>query len=287
VSTVQITAPWLDAFRKGMADLQWVEGRDYVIDARNTNGVEQAGPALAAELVATQPDLLLVHGDESARQLAQITKRPQSYLPMLKIPSATSLQRACDVLAVTRRVLTSLARDLAAIRLQLLKEAVPRVAHIVLLFDSTYVGSASQVKVIDEAAARLRMRVTSIGLRQAADVESAFNAARHWAPRLHFGSRPCPPRTPSDRRSLHDLQGPVISEISTFAEAGGLMSYGPSWKDNFAARPATWTRSSRARNRATCRSSSRLSLSWCSYENRQGDRYQVPAIHPAARRPGD
>ena len=67
-------AAWLAAFRQGMLELHWVEGRDYVIDARFANGVAQALPGLAAELVATRPDLLLAPGDEAARLLAQRTK---------------------------------------------------------------------------------------------------------------------------------------------------------------------------------------------------------------------
>ena len=53
-----------------MSELSWVDGRDYVIDARYTNGDTQAAPSLAAELVATQPDLLLATADEAVWQLA-------------------------------------------------------------------------------------------------------------------------------------------------------------------------------------------------------------------------
>ena len=74
LASAQTTAAWLAAFRAGMAELRWVEGRDYVIDARHAGGVPQAGPSLAAELVATRPDLLLTTADEPARLLAQRTK---------------------------------------------------------------------------------------------------------------------------------------------------------------------------------------------------------------------
>ena len=52
LTSAKFSAHWLAAFRAGMAELRWVEGRDYAIDARYANGVLQAGPALAAELVA-------------------------------------------------------------------------------------------------------------------------------------------------------------------------------------------------------------------------------------------
>ena len=71
---VQASAAWLAAFRTGMLELRWVEGRDYVIDARYANGVAQDFPDLAAELVATRPDLLLTTGDGPVRFFAQRTK---------------------------------------------------------------------------------------------------------------------------------------------------------------------------------------------------------------------
>jgi putative ABC transport system substrate-binding protein len=84
-ASAESDAPWLAAFRQGMAERGWVEGRDYVIGARYTNGVAQAAPALAAKLAATQPDLLMANTDGSIRLVAQRTKTmglkfPQSIL---------------------------------------------------------------------------------------------------------------------------------------------------------------------------------------------------------------
>ena len=64
----------LAAFREGMAALRWVEGRDYVIDARYANAVEQAVERVATELIATQPDVLLVPADDAVRIFAPRTK---------------------------------------------------------------------------------------------------------------------------------------------------------------------------------------------------------------------
>jgi putative ABC transport system substrate-binding protein len=57
--SAQSNAGWLDAFRQGMSELGWSEARDYVIDARYADGITEAVPRLARELVATQPDVLL------------------------------------------------------------------------------------------------------------------------------------------------------------------------------------------------------------------------------------
>jgi putative ABC transport system substrate-binding protein len=73
-ASAQVNAPRLVAFRAGMLELRWVEGRDYSIDARLADGITQSLPRLAAELVATRPDLLLVPSDEDVRLLGQSTK---------------------------------------------------------------------------------------------------------------------------------------------------------------------------------------------------------------------
>ncbi|MFM9970206.1 MAG: ABC transporter substrate-binding protein [Burkholderiales bacterium] len=234
MTTPQVSAPWLAAFREGMADLRWVEGRDYVIDARHTNGVEQAGPAMAAELVTTQPDLLLVQGDESARQLAQRTKTIPIVFAGSQDPLANGLVASLRRPGGNATGLTNLAVELAAKRLQLLKEAVPNISHVVLLFDAAYVGSSSQVKGIEDAAARLRLRVTSIGLRQAADIDPAFKRGAALGAQAYMVA--AAPFFGLHRQAISDRivisKIPLISENPFLINAGGLMSYGPSGTDN-------------------------------------------------------
>ena len=174
LTTVQANAAWLAAFREGMLQLHWVDGRDYLIDARYTNGVAQAAPGLAADLVATQPDLLLTPGDTSTRLLAQRTRTIPIVFAVAQDPvgngNVASLQRPGG----NATGLANLARDLSAKRLQLLKEAFPRVAHVVSLFEPENSGSVSEAKEIEEAGPRLGMRITLIELRKPADIEPAF-----------------------------------------------------------------------------------------------------------------
>ena len=124
---------------------EWVEGRDYVIDARYADGVMQAGPGLAAELVATRPDLLLASGEERVRLLAQRTKTIPIVFAIVQDPVGIGLAASLQRPGGNATGLTSLASELAAKRLQLLKEAFPRVAHVVLLFEPFNAGVLSQV----------------------------------------------------------------------------------------------------------------------------------------------
>ena len=226
---------WLPAFRQGMADLRWEEGRDYVIDAHFAEGDLQALPALAANLVATQPDLLLAVGDSSTRLLAQATRTIPIVFVIspdpIRLGVAASLQRPGG--NVTGMM--SLAAELGAKRLQLLKEAFPRVAHVIVLYAPAEAAGPPQVKEIEEAAPRLGMRVTPVELRQAADVEPAIKRA------ITVGSQAVIVTQgffmTTLRQAIADgalrYKIPAIFPAEEAADAGGLLSYAPSTRDNF------------------------------------------------------
>src|SRR3954463_6409681 len=72
--SAESNAGWLDAFRKGMAELGWSEARDYVIDARYADGNAAAALRFATELVATQPDVVLTTAEASIFALTRATK---------------------------------------------------------------------------------------------------------------------------------------------------------------------------------------------------------------------
>jgi len=223
------------AFRQGMVDLGWVEGRDYVIDEHYADGVAQALPGLAAKLVANQPDLLLGTADEVVRLLAQRTKTIPIVFATIQDPLGNSVVASLRRPGANATGLTSLARDLGAKRLQLLKEALPHVAHIVVLFQAAIVSSLAQVSDIADAAARLKIRVTRIELRQAADIEPAFKRGAALGAHAYLVIRA--PVLTTHRQAIvdHVLRSkiPAMFDGSEYVEVGGLMSYGSSFADNF------------------------------------------------------
>ena len=233
--TLQSNAAWLAAFREGMAALRWVEGRDYVIDGRYANGVAQAMEGLAAELVAARPDLLLASGDAAIRVLAQRTKTMPIVFAIAQDPVGNGFAASLQRPGGNATGLTSLSSDLSAKRLQLLKEAFPRVAHVVLLFEPDSLGSVSQAKDIEEATRRLGMRITRIGLRQPADIEPAFKRGTALGAQAYTVAEGFFINT--QRQTIADRimrsKVPAIFAGDQFVVAGGLMSYAPSNEDNF------------------------------------------------------
>ena len=235
LASARSTAAWLASFRAGMLELRWVEGRDYVINVRHANGAAQDLPGLADELLVTRPDLLLVPADEPARLLAHRSKTIPIVFAIASDPLghgfAASLRRPGG--NVTG--LTSLSAELSAKRLQLLKEAFPRIAHVVLLFEPDNVGSVSQATEIERAAPLLGVRVTPIELWQPADIEPGFKRAAALGAQAFIVAQGG--TVLSQRQAIADhiirLKAPAMLAGSPFVEAGGLMSYAASSTDNF------------------------------------------------------
>src|SRR5215207_7935021 len=234
-ASTQVNTARLVAFRAGMLELGWVEGRDYSIDARYANGVTHALPGLAADLLSTRPDLLLVPSDEDVRLLAQSTRTIPIVFAMTQDPVGNGLVASLRRPGGNATGLTSVSTELSSKRLQLLKEAFPRVAHIVLLFEPDNVGSVSQAKEIEEAASRLGVRITPIELRQPSDIEPAFKRASAIGAQAYIVTTGG--TIASQRQAIVDqiirLKTPAMFANSQWPEAGGLMSYGPSFTDNF------------------------------------------------------
>jgi len=233
--SLQSSATLLAAFREGMSALQWIDGRDYVIDARYANGDVKALPGLAAELVASQPDLLLAGGDEDVRQLNRRTKTIPIVFAIGQDPVGTGVVASLQRPGGNATGLATLARELAAKRLQLIKEAFPRVAHVVVLFDPSNLGSVAQLKEIESASPRMAMQITPIELRQPADIEPAFKRGAALGAQAYMVTQSGV--ITSQRRKITDhtigIKVPAFFSDDRFVEAGGLMSYSASFQDNY------------------------------------------------------
>jgi putative ABC transport system substrate-binding protein len=233
--SLQVSAPWLVAFRRGMAELSWVEGRDYVIDARYVNNIVGAAPGLAAELVATQPDLLLTVADTTTGLLAQRTKTIPIVFATIQDPLVSGVVASLKRPGANATGLTTLTRDLGAKRLQLLKEVLPRIAHVGLLFEPANPSALSQVKDIQAAAQQLKSRVTPLELRQVADIEAAFKRGAALGVQAYMIAQGF--LITSQRQAIADRglrsKAPAMFAGSEYVELGGLMSYAPSYEDNF------------------------------------------------------
>jgi putative ABC transport system substrate-binding protein len=235
-SSPPITPHVLEAFLQGLRDLGYVEGRNLVIEYRFAEGKLERLPALAAELVALRVDVIFT--GSSAQALA--AKQSTTTLPIVFIVSSdpvsdglvTSLARPGGNLTG----LASVASDLVGKRLEQLKQAVPGVNRVAVLWHPGGSGGGTNkdmLKAIDDAARALGVRLQFVEVRGPEDFDRAFSdmtKARAGALTV-LGSV----MFSIERRRLVDLAAknrlPAVYALREFVDAGGLMAYGASQAD--------------------------------------------------------
>jgi ABC-type uncharacterized transport system substrate-binding protein len=227
-----------EAFRQGLRDLGYVEGRNVVIEYRDAEGKFERLPALAAELVALKVDVILAGDTAQALAAKQATKT----IPIV-------FAAAGD--AVTGGLISSLARpggnvtglsmlapELVSKRLELLKQAVPRVSRVAVLWQPGAVPERTEkdlLKEADVAARALGVRLQFVEVRGPDDFDRAFSEMT----RARAGALALLPSSMvfSERRRLVDLAAknrlPAVYGIRAFVDAGGLMAYGPNFADMY------------------------------------------------------
>jgi putative tryptophan/tyrosine transport system substrate-binding protein len=233
--SVASNAERLRAFREGLAALGWVEQRDYVIDGRYANGVAQALDGLAREVVAGGPDLVLTPADEVTVLLAKRTKTIPIVVAYSQDPVGNGYAASLRRPGGNVTGLTAQSRELSGKRVQLLKEAFPIVAHVALLADSTDAGSRAQVAEIQDAARRLKMRVSLIELHQLPDLDPAFRRATALGVQAYIdaGGFFSTSQIAAIVRYIRQTGMPAIYASDRSVDIGGLMSYGPSQRESF------------------------------------------------------
>ncbi len=225
---------WLVAFERRLAELGYVEGRNLVIEFRSGGGHVDRLPDLAAELVRLKPDVIAhLGGPEGARALKQATSTiPVVFSAIEWDPVAAGVIVSLARPATNLTGVSALAVELAAKRLELLKEVVPRARRVAVLWHRP--RAADQFRILQEAAQILKFEVVSLEVGVPPhDLEGAFKAAgrEHADAVLVLGS----PAFFPERKRLAELalrhRLPASFQRPAYAEAGGLMSYGPDIDD--------------------------------------------------------
>ena len=225
-----------DAFREGLRERGYVEGQNIVIEYRSADGKIERFPGLASELVRLKVDVIVAANSPAARAAQQATTTIPVVVPVMADPVGDGLVAS---LAQPRGNITGLAflgPELVPKRLELLKEAVPKVSRVAALW---HAGGYSEpttrdmVKRTEAAARTLGVQLQLVGVRGPDELDRAFSTmTRERADALIvFPS----PMLFNERRRIVDLalqhRLASISVGSQFVELGGLIAYGPSIPD--------------------------------------------------------
>ena len=228
-----------EAFFQGLRDLGYIEGKNLLIEYRDPQGKPDRFPALAAELAALKVDLIVTGGGTLG---AMAAKRATSTIPVVFGAVGDPVgEGLVSSLARPGGNVTGLAvnsPELASKSLELLKQAIPGLSRVALLHkpDASPPAATKQRLETWKAAARaLGMRLQVVEARGPEDFERAFSdMTRERAGALTVVSTPvfdAEPRRLVDLAARHRL--PAVYTFKPYADAGGLMSYGPDISDLF------------------------------------------------------
>jgi len=227
-------SPNLQAFRLGLRDLGYIEGKNIVIEFRSAEGKPDRIPSLVAELVQLKVDVLVSQATGGIRAAKEATKTIPIVMVTVQDPVATGI---IDSLARPGGNITGLIRltvELCGQRLELLKEVVPGISRVGMLWDAD--GSSIGVKGYEAQAPALKIQLQSLGVRGPnPDFDAAFQAAaKGGASALITVTGGLLNRYP---KAIADLaiknRLPSMYERSPYVEAGGLVSYAPNDDDSY------------------------------------------------------
>jgi putative ABC transport system substrate-binding protein len=219
--------PQIGALREGLGDLRYIDGKNISIEYRFAEGKPERLPELADDLVRLKPDVLFPLGGDVAPFVSKATQT----IPIVFVISADPLQLGL-VASIARpggnaTGFTFLQDELAAKRLELLKEVAPRISRVAFLFNPDHPDN--ELRIAERTAAALGAHLQPIEMRGLGDLDGALQAIKLASVDSLYvvASR----QTVASLRPIVNfaMKGelPLVGGWGAWAEAGGLLSYGP------------------------------------------------------------
>jgi putative tryptophan/tyrosine transport system substrate-binding protein len=227
-----------DAIRLALRELGYIEGQNIAAEYRYSEGKLDRLPELAADLVRLKVDIIVVVGGDPWIQAA---KNATKTIPVVMTGQGSNPVESGHVESLARpggnvTGLTTLNRELGGKRLELLKEAVAKVARIAILYDPTIRPSVFEVKeVLPMAARALGLTVRSWEVRGADGFEKVFSALNKERPDGLYPAGGPLMRANANRIADFALKSrlPSVYTNREYVDAGGLISYGADLADSY------------------------------------------------------
>jgi ABC-type uncharacterized transport system substrate-binding protein len=234
-------APLLEAFRQGMRELGYVEGRNIFIDYRWAEGIPDRFPALADELINLRVDVIVTQSNAATATLQQATRTIPIVVAAMGDPVGSgfvaSLARpGANITGFSNESeLATLSPEISGKQLEFLREIAPKVSRVAVLGNASRPGTPQALREINVAADAFGVQVQYLEIRDPKDIETAFrDASKERADAvLVLGA----PVLTTQRKQVIELAAksrlPTIYGRPEYVEDGGLVFYGPSYTDLF------------------------------------------------------
>jgi ABC-type uncharacterized transport system substrate-binding protein len=225
--------PLAEAFREGLRELGYVEGKNIVIEYRWAEGRNERLPDLAADLVRLGVDVIVPGGNTATRAAQKATGTIPIVMSGTTDPVADGFVASLAQPMGNITGSATLLQDLGTKRLEFLKEVVPKVYRVGFLYGPG--NSPVEIREAQDAAQTLGIHLRLLEVRAPNDLESAFEVAKKGNIRAMSSTGSA--FFFAHRIRIVNLAAksrlPAIYDNREFVEAGGLMSYGPAFRDLF------------------------------------------------------
>ena len=225
----------VSAFTAALQERGWTDGRNVRFEFRYTEGQASRLPALAAELAQSNVDVILTAGTESTDAARKATKTIPIVMAAVGDPIAAGFIASLARPGANITGASLLATELTAKRLQLLKEVIPALTRLAVLWSAANASVVQKLKQIQAAAPQFGVQLHAFELRVPDDLDKGFESAVQFRAQAVMTTEDAIQITYRARvvelGKQHRM--PVASEFGEFAQAGVLMSFGPSILDQF------------------------------------------------------
>jgi putative tryptophan/tyrosine transport system substrate-binding protein len=220
----------LQAFRDGLHELGYVEGKNLQLEVRWGEGKLERLPALAAELVQLKVDVIVAATSPSVVAAHQATRTIPIVMPLSPDPVGDGLVASLARPGGNITGLSQMSPELGEKRIQLLKEMFPKVSHaMAVLWNPDYMGMRARFEQARVAAPAVGLTVRSVEVRDTRELDAAFDVIIREHPEALLLL--ADPFTINQRSRIVEFAAeqrlPAIYESSDFVDVGGLISYGP------------------------------------------------------------
>jgi putative ABC transport system substrate-binding protein len=234
-ATTSVPARSNEAYRQRLRELGWNEGQNFFIEYRFADGKTERFPELAADLVRLYVDCIVAFGVAATRAAKQATSRPIIMGNADDDPVKHGLVASLARPGGNVTGFTNVGSDLAGKRVVIIKEIIPTLSRLGILFDSRALASETFIKETENAAKPLGIKVRSLGVRASDELNGAFQIASK--DRFDAISVVATGLITPSRDEAVTLTGksrlPAVYSSSSFPFAGGLISYASDDNERF------------------------------------------------------
>ncbi len=231
-STAALEANLVGSFRDGLRELGYEENRNIIIEFRWADGKYERFPALVAELLSAKVDVIVTAGTPATLAVTKATSTVPLVMVAVGDPVGTGIVPSLARPGGNITGLSSIAPDLEGKRLNLLREVVPELSRVAFFLNPANAFHTVSIRQARAAAQTLRIKLQSVEVRKSEDLDTAFAAI--------LKERPDALLILADRVFLHNRKRmmdfctqnrlPTMVPYRELVEAGGLISYGPSYE---------------------------------------------------------